>query len=556
MTKLSWYNAPLFWSIHCLYGVETGLKPVSTQQFPVIMSGTAIGWLIIRFLILSWLVFSSAVPAKSADLSSLSIVPLDRIPYVSMVELSEKFRLKIDCDPSLNSITVKRGPKSLVLYNRSSMAKCNGSIVNMIAPARMFHGALYAPVATVMPFFSELFPGALEWNEKAWTVVSKGMIGSIRSVSFEERTQGTLIRIGLSELLACSDTLQTYNNQRCLHLRLKDGVYDPDSLRVMAPAGMVRSVRTFPGNGELIISFLVSDDMESYDVNRGTSPEELLISLRRKRSITIASLAETPREAVTAIPIEPQVNGELWVIDTVVVDPGHGGQDPGAIGPGGTREKDVVLAIAKELKKIADRRKEIKVILTRDSDVFVPLHERARKAIKNGKLFISIHANATKNQYVSGIEVYFLSEAKTDDAKRVAERENAVIAFEDNPEQYAKLFDNDDITKELKEIQLGMVSSVFLKESQTMCSILLESSVTSTRQNNRGVKQAGFLVMNNTQAVMPSVLFEIGFISNPREEKLLRLASHQKRIASSIYDAIITFKKGVERDLFTVMRNQ
>ncbi|MCE5251752.1 N-acetylmuramoyl-L-alanine amidase [bacterium] len=512
--------------------------------------------IIVSVIIASFITCLGAFRADSANLSSVSVVPVDRIPYVSMVELAEAFRLKIDYNPLINSLTVKRGAKTLTLQNRSRFAQCNGATVNMMAPSCLVHGALYAPASTVLPLFSTLLNGSIRWDERVRAVITEGMTGSVRSVSFEERTQGTLIRIELAESLACKDTLQSINGQRWLHLRLEDGIFDPDSLTVMQPVGMVRSLRTFPGNGELIVSFLVSDDMENYDVTRGSRPHELLISLRRKRLNTIASLAEKPPEPVASIPVEPNVNGDLWVIDTIVIDPGHGGIDPGAVGPGGTQEKDVVLAIAKELKKIADKQKEVKVILTRDTDVFVPLHERARTALKSGKLFVSIHANATKSKNVSGIEVYFLSDAKTEDAKRVAERENAVIAFEDNPQQYAKMFDNNDISKELKEIQFDMVSNVFLKESQSMCSILLDTTVSSTRQENRGVKQAGFLVMRNTQAVMPSVLFEVGFISNPKEEKMLRLASHQKRIAASIYEAVILFKKGVERDLFTVSRSQ
>ena len=236
----------------------------------------------------------------------------------------------------------------------------------------------------------------------------------------------------------------------------------------------------------------------------------------------------------------------MWIIDTVVIDPGHGGKDGGAVGPGGTKEKDIVLKIAKELKKIIGERKEIKAILTRDRDVFVPLKQRSEIAYNaNGKLFISIHANAHPKKGVSGMEAYFLSAAKTESAQRVADLENASIKFEDNPEYY---YSNADI---LTKIRREMASNVYLKESQNICTLLLNNATSATKLSNRGVKQAGFYVMLGTQAIMPSVLFEIGYISNPNEEKILRRVSYQKRLAEAMYDAIIEFKKRAERDLIS-----
>ncbi|HDY88477.1 MAG TPA: N-acetylmuramoyl-L-alanine amidase, partial [bacterium] len=163
----------------------------------------------------------------------------------------------------------------------------------------------------------------------------------------------------------------------------------------------------------------------------------------------------------------------------------------------------------------------------------------------NSKLFISIHCNAHKNKRVSGMEIYFLSEAKTESAQRVADLENASIQFEDNPGYYNNILDIH------QKILNDMKSNVFLKESQDICKLVLDSSTSSTRQINRGVKQAGFYVMLGTQATMPSILFEIGYISNSKEEKILKRVSHHKRVAQAIYDAIIEFKRRAERDIIS-----
>jgi N-acetylmuramoyl-L-alanine amidase len=192
------------------------------------------------------------------------------------------------------------------------------------------------------------------------------------------------------------------------------------------------------------------------------------------------------------------------------------------------------------------------VVLTRDKDVFVPLHRRAQMARENrGKLFISLHANAHRNRKAKGFEVYFLSAAKTEDAEEVARRENKAIELEENLDYYASFLHLANLPKDIRDIQIDMESSVYLRESQDMCRIILDKAINATNLDNRGVKQAGFVVMSGTQAFMPSILVEIGFISNADEEKLLKRASYQKKLAESIYDAIITFKQRHERGLFS-----
>ncbi|MFC1693044.1 N-acetylmuramoyl-L-alanine amidase [Candidatus Latescibacterota bacterium] len=123
--------------------------------------------------------------------------------------------------------------------------------------------------------------------------------------------------------------------------------------------------------------------------------------------------------------------------------------------------------------------------------------------------------------------------------------------FEDNLEQYERYFENSELSIDFREIELGMVSNVYLKESQDMCSILLDTACSATRQKRRGVKQAGFLVMRDTQASMPSLLIEVGYISNPQEGRELSRTAYQKRLAQSMYDAIIKFKERHERGLFS-----
>jgi len=489
--------------------------------------------------------FHFSVCAENGSSASFNIISLpdNDIPYISIVELAETYNIQVSNDPIMLSMTARRGNDSLKIVNQSQTVLFNNMSVNMMFPARLIQGAMYAPVQTFLPLFSNLINGTLVWDEKNKRIDVSGVMYNIDNITLENREGGTLIGISLTESLKCTDEL-TDNNW--LHLSFADGTCDRENIFANLPSetkSLVEEIRLFQHAGETRFSFRVSEDMESYSIVKSSKPDKILISLRYKRT----SDDTTPETVFLEIPSpEPLVNKELWTIDTIVIDPGHGGKDPGAVGPGGTKEKDIVLNVAKELKKIIDARKEIKAVLTRDRDVFVPLRQRAAIADRaNGKLFISIHVNSNQNKRISGLEVYFLSAAKTESAQRVADRENASILLEDNPGYYS---DKSDI---FSKIFSDMASNVFLKESQYMCKLMLDKSRSATKQINRGVKQAGFYVMLGTQAIMPSMLFEIGYISNTNEEKMLRRVSYQKRIANAMYDAIMEFKKQAERDLIS-----
>lgn len=220
---------------------------------------------------------------------------------------------------------------------------------------------------------------------------------------------------------------------------------------------------------------------------------------------------------------------ETW---TVVIDPGHGGRDPGAKGPRGTPEKDVVLKIALDLAEVLESR-GIRALLTREDDTFVPLAERTRFANRrNADLFVSIHANAATRSSAEGFETYFLSAARTEDARRVARMENAAIRYE-NPAIDPESLDD------LNFILWDLAQNEYLRESSALAEILQEDLGRRLPHPSRGVKQAPFAVLNG--AFMPAVLFESGFISNPREESLLNDPRFRTRLVEGLAESIVTY---------------
>tara|TARA_B100000929_G_scaffold253904_1_gene214935 strand:- start:527 stop:1222 length:696 start_codon:yes stop_codon:yes gene_type:complete len=226
-------------------------------------------------------------------------------------------------------------------------------------------------------------------------------------------------------------------------------------------------------------------------------------------------------------------------MDTIVIDAGHGGKDPGTTGKYGTKEKDIVLDITKRIGRLLEKNTSIKVVYTRTEDVFVHVWERTKIANEvNAKIFVSIHVNANPNRKIKGFETYLLSSGKSEDAIEVASRENAVIKLEEVRSQYQELTGEN-------LIMATMAQSMFMKESEDLAAMIQIELDKNLDSPNRGVKQAGFYVLIG--ASMPNVLVETGYISNPSEERNLKKPGYRQNIAKSIYNAILKFKSSRER---------
>lgn len=214
-------------------------------------------------------------------------------------------------------------------------------------------------------------------------------------------------------------------------------------------------------------------------------------------------------------------------VGRVVIDPGHGGKDTGTVGRGGLKEKDLVLAVSLKLRDLLEQRLGVEVILTRDDDRFIPLEERTAIANQKGAdLFISIHANASRNRKAFGIETYVLDFATSDAEIEVASRENAgsqknIRELEDLLRKIARVDYNRESRDLAHTVQKELVAGL---------------STESREQRDRGIKQAPFIVLIGSN--MPSILTEIGFISNPADEKLLMTAAGQERVAEALYRGI------------------
>jgi len=246
--------------------------------------------------------------------------------------------------------------------------------------------------------------------------------------------------------------------------------------------------------------------------------------------INLERIIEIPKKIVK---VDLKSEKEKWEFKTIVIDAGHGGKDPGAVGYRGTKEKDIALDVAKRLEKKISKNMDVKVVMTRDEDVFLRLSERTKIANENnGSLFISIHTNAAEDRRASGFETFLIGLNKNEYAAKVAARENAVLELEGKSGQ--------ELTGE-DLIQATIAQAAFASSSETFADMVQKEIKKRVQSRDRGVKQAGFVVL--ARASMPNVLVELGFISNPAEEKKLRSPQYRDQLATAIYRAVQQYEK-------------
>ena len=287
---------------------------------------------------------------------------------------------------------------------------------------------------------------------------------------------------------------------------VKDGFVDEVRLERAGADALVRVVYT-GGTGTIRVSML-------------TDPHRLVLDVQRP-------VDEAQREN----------RDELLPLRTIVLDAGHGGHDTGAVGPTGLMEKELVLDVTQRVARLVEGRLGLKVLLTRDADVFVTLQDRTSYANRQrADLFVSIHANAHRVKGTDGVETFFLSSEATDNAARqVAAAENGVIQLEKAAGRGTSKADV------LKTILWDLAQSEFQTESARLAEIVHDSVTQTLRMSNRGVKQAGFYVLGG--AAMPAILLEIGFVTNPREERRLKDSYYRDELARAILAGLVEYKR-------------
>ncbi len=290
---------------------------------------------------------------------------------------------------------------------------------------------------------------------------------------------------------------------------------NPELVKTLPTDPLVRDIKL--GQQELRLILAQDAEAEDYVLQ---NPFRLVFDVYRKAP------------TVTAPTIDPTPPTRSSGVRTIVIDPGHGGSDTGAIGPSGTQEKDLTLTLARALRARLIERMPVRVVLTRNEDAELPLETRTALANQQkADLFISLHLNSVQSPSANGAETYFSSlEASDEYAAQAAETENLVAASGDDG----------DALYDLQLILWDLAQSQFLAQSQQLAKLVQEELNDTLGLNNRGVKQAPFRVLIG--ASMPAILVECGFLSNPKEEKELLDPAYRSQLINALVRAVMRYR--------------
>lgn len=464
-------------------------------------------------------------PRQMQRQGHLSTFYMGEVEYLNSQELADLLSLNTYVNDEVNKLVMYFQEGEVKVTAFSSFVMVNGDAFQMTFPT-YFDGQEYFVPAR--PFFrilsTTVLPGA-RYNEagRTFTGPTTYALFNIHSAEVESKQNGTLIRIKTSQRFDTRNIVRYITDNGWLVIQVPEGHVDTLAFRRSQLGGIIRKVwgRQLERSAEL--RFKLTDKVNLPEVTQVAGGQELQIAIRNP----IRQKGDRAQEM-----------REQWYLDTIVIDPGHGGIDAGTSSRDGLKEKTVVLDVALRLGRLIRRNTNMRIVYTRDEDIFVPLWQRTKIANEaGGKLFISIHVNGVENRAAQGFETWLLAAANTEEAIAVARQENGVIALEESNHAYQEFSDE-------ALILSTMAHSTWMKESEALASIIQKEMETRINAPNRGVKQAGFLVLIG--ATMPNALVELGFISNSQEAKKLGQNEYRQRIAEGLYEAIVTFKEKYE----------
>jgi N-acetylmuramoyl-L-alanine amidase len=503
-------------------------------------------------------------------LEGVNVLLITGVGFISADDISKIFNTTTSWQSVSEKVSLKLGTEVIEFPIDTKEVIINGQSAKMGKAARLIDGTVMIPLEFLLTdTFGKFIAGKLIWDydKKILTLTRDYNISDIRV-----RTHPKYTRIVFDERQELKYSLSKGDAGQ-LVVTIYHGILKNKDYKLTVNDGRIKDIVAEQNKRDIRLTINLGDLFEDYKDFDLANPNRIVIDITGgeiapvaqtsgtnenafKKPVSVqdtvpvpVGITEQPSVDKTDFPSVPAVQTNEDVkqssgkniatgmkIRTIVIDAGHGGKDPGAIGHRGTKEKDIVLDVAKRLASMLEKVPGTKIILTRKGDYFIPLDERTNIAnINKADLFISIHANASLSRKLTGFEAYFLSERASDkEAEAVANIENSVINLEsDHPK------DN------LSVILWSMTLNEFMNESSEVCSIISREVPGNVGIECRGVKQAGFYVLRN--AKMPAVLIEIGFLTNLREELQMKNRTFREKIAKSIFNGVMKYKQLVER---------
>jgi N-acetylmuramoyl-L-alanine amidase len=433
--------------------------------------------------------------------------------------------ISVTNDAAGGAVTLSHQKHEVSLYNRKSLAAVDGDLRLLSSAVLLEDGRWLVPIDALPRLLGPLLGRRADWR----AVPRVLLVGNV-----------TIPRVNVSTFLSGDVARVVFEASEKVPFRVEQeaarvtvavarDLVDVSFQQQRVTGGIVESVQFLGGKDNLFAVNLGRRFREMKAVEQ-ESPPRLVLDFQ---GAPAAGAAPAESTSLGAPPSAPRAASPDGGLRTVVIDPGHGGEETGATGPAGTLEKDVALQIARRVKALLVNNLGLQVFMTRERDEYVDLD--ARTAIANNfkaDAFISIHANASRVRSAAGTEVYFLSyQASDEESRRLAQSEGAV------PETVPGTSGAPDLAL----ILWDMAQAEHLEESSALASRIQEELAVARGAEGRGVKQAPFRVL--VGAAMPAVLVEVAFISNPEEEKLLLSEAFQAKVANAVLRGVARFRE-------------
>jgi N-acetylmuramoyl-L-alanine amidase len=449
------------------------------------------------------------------------------LEYISLSELAQVLGGSVTWETVGHTVTYVDAGFRFEFLLGSPFVNLNDTTFNITYETALKKGQLYVPAATFVPLLDRVTPQAVTWSQDKKTIRIDSDYFNATDMSVQSKANGLLIDIYLTEPLAY-EIFVTEGNW--LNISLRDARINRNRVLSRKDSRYMYKLKVHQvENNTGQISMRLRRNVTEWSHKIEYNPTRLQISIK-----------DVNFELDTQ-PSKPVI-GPDEKIDVIAIDAGHGGNDYGAIGQRGTREKDVTLKIAKKLAGMIRKNKQFKVVMTRDRDETVSLEKRARIANDAGAdLYISIHCNASPKKNIRGWNVFFLAPALNDSARAVEQLENSYFLRE----AYAEAGSDEDFYADpVSSIISDMLMTEFQVESHEFAQMVDREFRKRLKTPARGIDQAGFFVLN--KVFTPSVLIESAFISNKNEEKKLKDKKYQEKVAKGLFEAIKRFKAKYE----------
>jgi N-acetylmuramoyl-L-alanine amidase len=456
--------------------------------------------------------------------NGVEMVPLAQVLSGQGVTMSPDMRA--------SSLVLSYGGREVTVYDRKSLASVGGDLRLLSSPVLLEEGRWLAPLDSLPRLLQPLLGKKVDWRAASRLLVV-GDVGAPR-VSVTTFVSGDAVRI----VLEASEKVpfRVEQDERRVTVSIARELVETPPRQERLTGGIVDSVQFVGGRDNV---FAIGLGRRFQNLKTSEEDNRLVLEFQARPLTAAAPPASTPAPGAPveqappvgrAAPAEPRAGG----LRTVVIDPGHGGEEVGAMGPGGAMEKDVTLNIARKLRGALVNGLGVQAFLTRDRDMEVPLDERAAFANNyKADLFISIHANASRSHGAKGSEVYFLSYQSTDEeSRRLAASEGAI-----DMSSGAGVAAGSDLAL----ILWDMAQAEHLEASSALATRIQEELAVVTGSEGRGIKQAPFRVL--VGAAMPAVLLEVAFISNSEEEKLLVSDAYQNKIVGAVVRGVARYQQ-------------